>query len=437
MDRDLARALAMFDNEFGRLSFGPTRRESPLLPARRGSTDARRNPIPWGAPPRREGRPWDTPPARRTPGFRGRLAQEGILPADATPKRSSGRKRPDSKGEAKEARAAPPEKRSPRAPAEAKPTDPFSRLVEDEMLLSEETTRWEDVGGLDATKQLLTEAAVLPMLIPGFFTGVRTPWRGVLLFGPPGTGKTLLARAVAAQARAAFFSVSPSSLLSKFVGESEKVAKAVYDCARARAPAVVFFDEVDALASRRGASTEHEASRRLKTELLTQIDGINTGASVLTLATSNRPWDLDEAMRRRLERRIYVPPPDNKGREAMLRIHTTGLKLAADVDLAELADKLEGYSGADVQLVCRDAAMAHMRAAIAGKSPDEIVELQTKGQLEGEITSSDFLGAVETTPPSIAPGSLRRFEAWNAEFGCELRPPPAAWEAEAPPNDLD
>ena len=226
MDRDLARALAMFDAEFGRLSFGPTRRESPLMPARRGSTDARRNPIPWGAPARREGRPWDAPPARRnneggrqrTPGgYRGRLAKEGILPADATPKRSStGRKRPDSKGDAKEARAAPPEKRSPRAPAEAKPkpTDPFARLVEDEMLLNEETTRWEDVGGLEATKQLLTEAAVLPMLIPGFFTGVRTPWRGVLLFGPPGTGKTLLARAVAAQARAAFFSVSRASITS-------------------------------------------------------------------------------------------------------------------------------------------------------------------------------------------------------------------------------
>ena len=206
MDRDLARALAMFDAEFGRLSFGPTRRESPLMPARRGRTDARRNPIPWGAPALREGRPWDAPPARRnneggrqrTPGgYRGRLAKEGILPADATPKRSSTRKRPDSKGDAKEARAAPPEKRSPRAPAEPKPksTDPFARLVEDEMLLNEETTRWEDVGGLEATKQLLTEAAVLPMLIPGFFTGVRTPWRGVLLFGPPGTGKTMLAKA--------------------------------------------------------------------------------------------------------------------------------------------------------------------------------------------------------------------------------------------------
>ena len=153
-------------------------------------------------------------------------------------------------------------------------------------------------------------------------------------------------------------------------------------------------------------------------------------------------------MRRRLERRIYVPPPDATGREAMLKIHTTGLKLAADVNLATLADRLEGYSGADVQLVCRDAAMAPMRAAIAGKSPDEIVELQTKGELEGEITARDFLGAVETTPPSIAPGSLKRFEAWNAEFGCELRAPPvreavaeapaaAPPEAEAPPNDLD
>ena len=126
-----------------------------------------------------------------------------------------------------------------------------------------------------------------------------------------------------------------------------------------------------------------------------------------------------------------MPPPDTNGREAMLKIHTAGLKLAGDVDLASLADRLDGYSGADVQLVCRDAAMAPMRAAIAGKSPDEIVALQTKGELEGEITARDFLGAVETTPPSIAPGSLRRFEAWNAEFGCELRAPPVR-EAEAP-----
>ncbi|EOD25209.1 hypothetical protein EMIHUDRAFT_41711, partial [Emiliania huxleyi CCMP1516] len=280
--------------------------------------------------------------------------------------------------------------------------------------------RWDDVGGLEPTKQLLTEAAILPMLIPDFFTGVRAPWRGVLLFGPPGTGKTLLARAVASQARAAFFSVSPASLLSKFVGESEKVARALFCCARARAPAVVFFDEVDALLATRGGAGEHDASRRLKTELLTQMDGVPTrggGAPrVLTLATSNRPWDLDDAMRRRLERRIYVPPPDARSREAMLRIHTAGLRLHADVRLATLAAHLDGYSGADVQLVCRDAALMTMRAAIAGKSPDDIVALQARGALDGELTHDDFIRAAATTLPSIAPEHLQRYEAWNAEF---------------------
>jgi len=253
-------------------------------------------------------------------------------------------------------------------------------------------------------------------------------------------------------------------------GESEKIARTLFDLARQHAPSVVFFDEIDALLSTRGTAGEHEASRRLKAQILTQIDGISsasantsadalvpnhpgtlvstspsrnsdarantveqdlgggTGGStgstagrVMVLATCNRPWDLDEAMRRRLERRIYVPLPDQKAREQMLTIHTSGLKLAPSVSFPMLATSLNGFSGADVQLVCRDAAMMIMRKAIAGKSPDEIIMMQESGSLDGEITMDDFEEAIERTAPSVAPAELNAYSEWNDEFGCTSR----------------
>jgi len=297
--------------------------------------------------------------------------------------------------------------------------------IEGEMLEQNPNVAWDSIGGLADAKRLLNEAVVLPLLIPDYFAAAacRSAWKGVLLFGPPGTGKTLLGRAVASLGKTAFFNISASSLVSYHFGESEKLARTLFDIARYYAPSIVFFDEVDALVSKRGEQGEHEASRRLKSELLTQMDGISTNkgadGQVMVLATSNKPWDLDEAMRRRLERRIYVPLPNEQSRKEMLAIHLKGVRLAADIDLVALANILNGYSGADLQLVCRDASMMPMRRAVDGKSPLEIIELQASGALEGEVTMGDFAKAMQTTQPSTHASEHEEYATWNNQYGCK------------------
>ena len=301
-------------------------------------------------------------------------------------------------------------------------------MIEGEMMESSPNVAWDSVGGCAEAKRLLNEAVVLPLLIPDYFAAAacRSTWKGVLLFGPPGTGKTLLAKAVASLGKTAFFNISASSLVSKYHGESEKLARTLFALARHHAPSVVFFDEIDALVSARGAAGEHEASRRLKSELLSQMDGIPGGGGgggveemVMVLATTNKPWDLDDALRRRLERRIYVPLPDESARAEMLAIHLKGVSLSEELEYGELAQRTEGYSGADLQLACRDASMMPMRRAVEGKSPMEIVELQASGQLEGDVTDEDFNAALARTQPSTANHEHRLYEAWNDEYGCK------------------
>ncbi|KAK7241655.1 microtubule-severing ATPase [Aureococcus anophagefferens] len=276
----------------------------------------------------------------------------------------------------------------------------------------------DDVVGLEAAKGALNEAVVLPMLVPELFTGIRSPWRGVLLFGPPGTGKTLLAKAAAGVEGATFFNVSAATLASKHRGESEKLVRALFARARGEDRGVVFFDEVDALCARRGGDGEHEASRRLKTELLTQLDGVRGAAERVTvLAATNRPWDLDDAVLRRLERRVHVPPPGPAGREALLRLSLEGTKHAmSDADVAALAARAEGYSGADVVLACREASMMPMRRLIDGVDPADLAAVAA--DLDNEpVSLADFSAAFASTKPSITPADVDKHLAWAARFG--------------------
>jgi len=199
-----------------------------------------------------------------------------------------------------------------------------------EIVVKGDEVHWDDVAGLDLAKKALKEAVVYPFLRPDLFSGLREPARGMLLFGPPGTGKTMLARAVATESRSTFFAITASTLTSKWHGESEKLVRALFALAKALAPSIIFVDEIDALLSSRGGGTEHEASRRSKTEFLIgwsdlqkaaagKDSGVGDASRVLVLAATNCPWDIDEAARRRFVRRQYIPLPEPETRETQIR----------------------------------------------------------------------------------------------------------------------
>ncbi|XP_013776338.1 katanin p60 ATPase-containing subunit A1-like [Limulus polyphemus] len=293
-------------------------------------------------------------------------------------------------------------------------------MLERDILQKNPNVHWDDIADLEEAKRLLEEAVVLPMWMPDFFKGIRRPWKGVLMVGPPGTGKTMLAKAVATECQTTFFNVSSSTLTSKYRGESEKLVRVLFEMARFYAPSTIFVDEIDSLCSRRGTDSEHEASRRVKSELLVQMDGITNSEDpskvVMVLAATNFPWDIDEALRRRLEKRIYIPLPTMEGREALLRINLKEVEVMEDLDITEVARKLDGYSGADITNVCRDASMMAMRRKISGLTPEEIRNLP-KEELELPVSPEDFEEAMRKINKSVSKHDLEKYVEWMAEFG--------------------
>ncbi|KAJ3122859.1 Katanin p60 ATPase-containing subunit A1 [Nowakowskiella sp. JEL0407] len=299
-------------------------------------------------------------------------------------------------------------------------------MVKRDILNTSPNVKWTDIAGLRDAKHLLEEAIVLPLWMPDFFQGIRRPWKGVLMTGPPGTGKTLLAKAVATECGTTFFNVTASMLTSKWRGDSEKIVRLLFEMARHYAPSTIFIDEIDSLCSSRGEGGEHEASRRVKSEILMQMDGISSVVGnesgdkiVMVLAATNFPWQIDEALRRRLEKRIYIPLPDLESRRELLRINLQSIKIADDFDIDEMAEKLEGYSGADITNICRDASMMSMRKIIRGLTPDQIKSLQ-KENLEAPATKSDFDAAVVKIQSSVSQADLKRYADWMDEFVYEI-----------------
>ncbi|KAB2007647.1 hypothetical protein ERO13_D10G041600v2 [Gossypium hirsutum] len=282
--------------------------------------------------------------------------------------------------------------------------------------------KWESIKGLESAKRLLKEAVVMPIKYPKYFTGLLSPWKGILLFGPPGTGKTMLAKAVATECKTTFFNISASSVVSKWRGDSEKLIKVLFDLARHHAPSTIFLDEIDAIISQRGGEgrSEHEASRRLKTELLIQMDGLTRSDElVFVLAATNLPWELDAAMLRRLEKRILVPLPEPEARRAMFEELLPEQHGEKALPYDTLVERSEGYSGSDIRLVCKEAAMQPLRRlmSVLESSLEQLPDNELPKV--GPITPDDIEIALKNTRPS-AHLHAHRYEKFNTDYGSQI-----------------
>jgi transitional endoplasmic reticulum ATPase len=275
---------------------------------------------------------------------------------------------------------------------------------------------WDSVGGLEGTKERLRETIQWPLEYPEVFESMDlNAAKGVMLYGPPGTGKTLLAKAVANEAQSNFISVKGPELLNKFVGESEKGVREVFSKARENAPTVVFFDEIDSIASERGGGqTDSGVGERVVSQLLTELDGIEEMEDVVVVATTNRPDLIDSALLRpgRLDRHVHVPVPDEAARRAIFGVHTRDKPLADGVDLDQLARRTDGYVGADIEAVAREASMAATREFINSVDPDDIGDTVTNVR----VTMDHFEQALSEVGPSVTEETKERYEEIEQRF---------------------
>ncbi|KAI8939555.1 hypothetical protein NX059_003322 [Plenodomus lindquistii] len=301
-----------------------------------------------------------------------------------------------------------------------------AQQILNEIVIQGDEVHWDDVAGLEVAKSALKETVVYPFLRPDLFMGLREPARGMLLFGPPGTGKTMLARAVATESKSTFFAISASSLTSKFLGESEKLVRALFQLAKMLAPSIIFVDEIDSLLSSRGGG-EHEATRRIKTEFLIQWSDLQKAAAgrdlsekdkekgdatrVLVLAATNLPWAIDEAARRRFVRRQYIPLPEDWVRKQQIKTLLSHQKHElSERDMDRLVRLTEGFSGSDITALAKDAAMGPLR------SLGEKLLSMTMDQIR-PIQYQDFVASLQTIRPSVSKQGLKEFEDWATQFG--------------------
>ncbi|XP_042007900.1 ATPase family AAA domain-containing protein FIGL1-like [Salvia splendens] len=293
------------------------------------------------------------------------------------------------------------------------------RLIEhvsNEIMDRDPNVRWEDIAGLDHAKKCVTEMVIWPLLRPDIFKGCRSPGRGLLLFGPPGTGKTMIGKAIAGEAKATFFYISASSLTSKWIGEGEKLVRALFGVASCRQPAVIFVDEIDSLLSQRKSEGEHESSRRLKTQFLIEMEGFDSGSEqILLIGATNRPQELDEAARRRLTKRLYIPLPTTEARSWIIKnlLEKDGLFNLSNEDTDTICRLTEGYSGSDMKNLVKDASMGPLREAL--KQGIEITKLKKEDMRP--VNLQDFEKALQEVRPSVSLNELGTYVKWNEQFG--------------------
>ncbi len=275
---------------------------------------------------------------------------------------------------------------------------------------------WGSIGGLDEAKQDLVEAVEWPLKYPEAFDELRSkPPIGILLFGPPGTGKTMLAKAVATQSEANFISIRGPELFSRYVGESEKAVRETFRKAKQAAPAIIFFDEIDSIAPTRGATSDSRVTERVVSQILTEVDGMEELKNVVIIAATNRPDIVDPALMRpgRFDRLIYINPPNAEGRGKIFKIHLDGKPLSNDIDIEELARMTEGYVGADIEAICREASMLALREFIKPDMDREFVKKQVKDIVIKKDHLERAIGRIRPTAPEE---KLKKYESIVEEF---------------------
>mmetsp|Transcript_23816 Transcript_23816/g.24801 ORF Transcript_23816/g.24801 Transcript_23816/m.24801 type:complete len:457 (-) Transcript_23816:69-1439(-) len=308
------------------------------------------------------------------------------------------------------------------------------------MVTEKPNVRWEDVAGLEKAKEALKEAVILPLKFKHLFNEKRRPWKGILLYGPPGTGKSFLAKACATEVKGTFYSVSASNIMSKWVGEAERTVRALFDLARQNKPAVIFLDEIDSLLSARGDG-EQESTRRVKTEFLVQMQGVGKDdTGILVLGATNIPWDLDPAVRRRFQKKIYISLPEHEARYRMFELNIGSTpNTIVDEDKNELADMTDGYSGSDIATLTQEAIYEPLRKCQTanyfkkvngkyyvckqsdkGALPMSLTDIpQPEFLVPPEVTKEDFVKALTRIRPTVSKKDLEKQDQFTEEFGQE------------------